>query len=240
MNEIKNIIKNIKENPHWRIIIRPEKFEQERITNLIECWNIMESCKLSLTGWDYPHVDRQNRFEEEEWIESWCDFAGFYEYWKFFQSGQFLHIFTLWENTSEDKKAFDNVKDKMISVPDHFKPTGFIGAIRTLFTITEIYEFATRLAQKGIFNDSLYIIIQANNIKNSILRVRDWDVHLQSFYPFYKKTFSKESKIKTEELISNSSNLAIETTIEFLKKFGWIPTFQLLKDEQKKILRNKF
>ena len=67
-------------------------FNESRISTLPECWRIIESCSVSLRGWNYPHVDREGKVNGNDWISSWCEFNGFGEYWRFYQSAQLLHL----------------------------------------------------------------------------------------------------------------------------------------------------
>jgi len=54
-------------------------FNESRISTLPECWRIIESCSVSLRGWNYPHVDREGKVNGNDWISSWCEFNGFGE-----------------------------------------------------------------------------------------------------------------------------------------------------------------
>ena len=74
----------IRAHAHWRVMVRPTRFQADRIPTLERCWKTMEECAVSLRGWGYPHIDRENRGYASDSIYSWCDSArtGKKEYWK--------------------------------------------------------------------------------------------------------------------------------------------------------------
>jgi len=87
------------EHPHWRVNFRPAEYREDMISSLGKCFEIIEKTKLRLRGWDYPHLSGREaeRGQGTNWVYSWSDFLGSYEYWRFYQSGQFLHLFSIRE-----------------------------------------------------------------------------------------------------------------------------------------------
>ena len=79
------------ERPHWRVVVRPNEFDAERIPSLADCWSTVERSRVALRGWDYPHIDHENQAGGEDWIASWIHWGLYIEYWRLFQSGQFVH-----------------------------------------------------------------------------------------------------------------------------------------------------
>src|ERR1700693_4619104 len=88
------------EVPHWRVNVRPATYKAERIPSLSSCFDIVRKTKVSLRGWDYPHLS--NRTNEQgigrNWVAAWSDFWGHLEYWRFYQSGQFMPLLGVREN----------------------------------------------------------------------------------------------------------------------------------------------
>lgn len=138
----------VRDSPHWRLVLRPETFERERIKTLKECWQLMESCRVVLRGRDFPHVDRVNRSNANDWIASWCELIGQREYWRLYQSGQFVHLFSFLEDVF--REAYERrAQPTLGKMEKNFIPSGFSDDISLLYTLTEIFEFAARLAQKA-------------------------------------------------------------------------------------------
>lgn len=224
----------VKDAPHWRVILRPHTFEAERIPTLNKCWSLVESCRLQLTGWDYPHVDMRNRRYRNDAIESWSDFKGHREYWRFYQSGQFVHLLSFREDAlpEESKKRIA----RCTFMPPDFEPSGCLDIFSILFTLTQVFEFATRLALKDIFGDSLSIIVHMKEVENRVLVAWDWNRAWHGFYPAGEDTLGKEWRLETRTLISKSADLARDASVWFYDRFGWVPPSQLLAEEQRKLL----
>ena len=91
------------EGPHWRVNLRPSEYLPELIPTLSQCFEIIQQTKVHLRGWDYPHLSTRNteRASGSNWIASWTPFMNHNEYWRFYQSGQFLHLFSVREITEE-------------------------------------------------------------------------------------------------------------------------------------------
>lgn len=228
----------IKENPHWSVIIRPDIFEPEHIPTLKGCWSLIESCRVSLRGWDYPHVDSKNRINGTDWIASWCEFRNHREYWRFYQSGQFVHLFSF--NEDEERERAEQRARLEINIPKNFSPSGYLSIINTLYTITEIFEFATRLAQKETFGNSVSIVIELNKVKDRILFVWSPSRMFDLFCLAVEDVLTKKWDIKTQELVTNSAELARKTVVWFFERFQWMdPSPKLLSNEQQKFLERR-
>jgi hypothetical protein len=229
----------IKEAPHWRVVIRPGVHVEERIDTLSECWRLIESSRVSLRGWDYPHVDHQHRQNGKDWIESWDDYRSHREYWRLYQSGQFLHLFSFTEDRYRDK-AEEKAKSDVLALND-FSLSGYLSAISALWTITEIFEFAARLAQKADFGDSASVAIQMVRVKDRALFMSDPGRDFSRPYVAKESILSKEWSLQTEQLLSESPELALNAAEWFFERFGWMALpRQVMADDQRKLLERKF
>ncbi len=229
----------IKDAPHWRVVIRPGEHVQERISNLSQCWNLVESCRVSLRGWDYPHIGPEHRNNGKDWIESWDEYGSHREYWRFYQSGQFLHLFAFKEDQFRDKAEAKAKGD--VPTLKGLTPSGYLGVLSVLWTITEIFEFAARLAQKANFDDSVSVTIQMVGVKNRVLY--ESEARRDFFRPYIAResTLSKEWSLKTEQLLSEPSELALNATEWFFERFQWMsPPRQVLANDQRRLLERKF
>src|ERR671919_1952560 len=78
---------------YWRVVIRPANFQQVRVKNVLDLKRILESSAVHFRGWDFPHVDYESDPEiGEDWVSQGIDWEMYVEYWRFYQSGQFLHL----------------------------------------------------------------------------------------------------------------------------------------------------
>lgn len=230
------IHKRIKGAPHWRVTIRPSLFDAQLIPSLPDCWKIVEPCAVSLRGWDYPHVDRSARANVEEGIASWCDFMDHHEYWRFFQSGQFAHVFSFREDGRKD--AMPTALSKtVVEVPMGEEPSGCLDVVETLFRLTEIYEFASRLSQKMSLQGSISISVELLQVKSRILTVLDFRRAWWGYYPSEEDNLKHTKEVPVAELIGNSPELALDAAIWVFHRFQWNdPNRTVLQNDQQKLL----
>jgi len=227
----------IRAGAHWSVVVRPTRFKADRIPSLERCWNVMEQCAVSLRGWDYPHIDRENRGYASDSIYSWCDFAGKQEYWRLFQSGQMVHVFALKEGRNPEffeKRLWTNLDD----VPSQAQPTGPVDVFEILYKATEVLEFSSRLAQRLALDSPLVLEIDLVGISGRILTMpsnRSFDKYYGSSEP--KLEYRRE--IPLDELIASSADLAIQSSVWFFERFGWTnpPIDELRRDQQKLLMR---
>lgn len=226
----------IKADSHWHVVLHPSSFQTDRVPTLAQAWRIMEECSVHLRGSDYPHIDRENRQDGQDWISSWCDVPGEREYWKFFQSNQFAHVFSFSEDNRPE--AMDIALRRIRDLPLETKPSGIIDVIELLYRITEIFEFSARLALRSKLDSPLSMKIGLIGIGGRILTKRD--AHRLGHYSSSRSVMEFSRTIPLDSLIGDNANLALECTQSFLDHFGWHnpPMANLRSEQQKLLMRN--
>ena len=107
---MKELIEKIKsKGGYWRVIIRPTIYKEDLIFSLDKCKEIIEHSRVNLRGWSYPHIGRSGiKVAGDNSVDSFCDWpiGSMFEYWRFYQTGQFVHYFSMREDLEifEDKK----------------------------------------------------------------------------------------------------------------------------------------
>src|ERR1035441_3490152 len=101
----KPILDKIKSRGYWRINFEPLVYEQ-KLKTLGECKDIIEKSQVELRGWNYPHFPRRTGTDVglesgDKFYEGWIDWFNHIEFWRMYQSGQFLHYFAVREDWSE-------------------------------------------------------------------------------------------------------------------------------------------
>ncbi|HUK55151.1 MAG TPA: hypothetical protein VLY20_00650 [Nitrospiria bacterium] len=231
--------------PHWRVNLRPEKYEPELIPSLKECFEQIEKAKVSLRGWDYPHLSNRQieRDQGLNWVASWSDFWGHKEYWRLYQSGQFIHLFTVreaseqeWRNKLEadTKKHLGRMKDI-----DWSKVPGFISIINFIYTVTEIFEFAARLSQKSIYHGTITITIELKGIRGFVLTM-DAQRFWHGYYATSENKLGRSWVGPSNELVANSAEISLEVVNWFFERFGWLDIRpDLLRSDQENFLKRR-
>lgn len=152
-----------------------------------------------------------------------------------YQSGQFVHYLGFWEDwLGRDPYGYQRKTDKGISLPN-VKET-----MMTLYTVAEIFLFASRLASDKFFDNTLHISIQLKNTKNRKLIVDDFKRYLHGDYTCKYEPIKIEKDIPINDILANSQELSLQTTFEIFQKFNWIieeNSKEGMKKDQEKFLR---
>ena len=206
------------DEPHWRVNFRPDEYDPELIPTLAECFRLVEQTSVRFRGWPYPYLsnrqDERSRLANS--VESWVNNEYATEYWRFYQSGQFLHLF----NFEENKSHYRGQQHAARRLLDGSVVRGFIYFPNFLYTITEIFEFATRLCLKKLHRGSLEITIELKNIE----RFRLWSPNPARHVPYewvcHKSDLGRSWSFPGTELIAKSADHALDATIWFYERFG--------------------
>lgn len=241
-----DLIKKIKGYGYWRVLIRPNKFDPNLIPSIQDARQIIEDNKVVLRGWDYPHSDRELKTASEDSIESVCnwDSGPVYEYWRYYLSGQFIHYFATREDSRIDKEGAEKIKSRILFPEDKIDGAkSFLGILSTLYTFTEVFFFASRLAQNGnLGDDSIHIEIALNKVKNRMLYVEDVgrDLHRPYICSFADDKIVMTFDLNKSDLISNYAEFALNNTIKLFEYFNWEnPSKQILEEDQRKFLERR-
>jgi hypothetical protein len=235
----------VREHPHWRVVFRLASYQAERIPSLGACWKTVEQNRVSLRGWDYPHVSRRDgeRGQGTDWIAAWSSFMSRYEYWRLFQSGQFVHLFSVREATESAWR--EKLKSLTAGHLGHMKGVdweavpGYIHITNFIYSMTEIFEFAARLCQAGIYDGPVSVSVELKGVKGFVLTT-DWDRAWHSYYAATEDAFGKTWEVASDELVAKSPEKSLEAMLWFFERFGWLdPALQVLRQDQENFLKGR-
>lgn len=233
------------EHPHWRVNIRPLPYEPQRIPSLSACFDLIQATKLSLRGWDYPHLSQRpnQRGTGNRWIAAWSDFASHIEYWRLYQSAQFLHLFVVREAVEPQWRA--QLRDAAESHGsyrtdvDWDKVPGYFSLLNFLYTVTEIFEFAARLVQRGVYPGELAVTVELKNVKGFVL-TPDFDRAWSDVRAASEANIGRTWQLESRELVSASSEVSLQASAWFFERLGWLePAVQVLQRDQEKFLAGR-
>jgi hypothetical protein len=224
----------IKSRGYWQIIIRPTKFQKERINDLSNGLKIIDECKLSFRSGGYPLMNiKEQAYFGIDYIESIVDLSVHKELWRFYDSGQFIHFIGFKEDWYDENEFRSN--------QPVCPPKTIFDAIDAIYYMTEIYRFASSLANKQVFDSSIQISIKLNELTNRALISSDFK---RSLYPDYRcriNYFPIEKEISLNELVEKCDEIAIEQVIEIFKRFGLHdPPVKGIKEIQQNFLEGRF
>jgi len=230
------VLGKIKSRGYWQVTIRPERFDKERLKSLGDCTRLLLECKVVLRGWDYPHVSSRDGLRSGlDYVESLTDWGEYKELWRMFQSGQFIHLFGCHEDWwSEMVTIFGPSECSKI------KPGSVLGVLSTLYTITEIYEFASRLAQKNLFDNSIHLSIGLHGMINRKLFVEEFGRHLFHEYVCIINDLPYSRTIAVKDILGQAADLALDHAFWIFERFNWHdPPRDVFKEDQKKLLEHR-
>lgn len=230
------VVSNIRESAHWRVVLHPRQFKEDRIGRLSELWKIVEETQVRFRGWYYPHVSHRG----EERVRG-IDYVGYCrpslrysEYWRFYQSGQFIHLFTF----REDDPGYADTLRRCLQGEVPLTPQqlasihGFVDIISAVYTFTEIFELAGRLAQREILHPDCQITIGMHNIQGHALSFSTFNRALYDLHIAQTNSLEKAWTLDSQELIARVRDLAVEASLWFFERFGMEIIEQVIVDMQ--------
>jgi hypothetical protein len=151
-----------------------------------------------------------------------------------YKSGQFLCYLGLREDWFDEDGMRAEWSKKI-------KPGTSLGIISSvIYEITEIYEFLSRLAQAGLYDEGVQVSLSLYNTKDRVLWVED-----QMRVPFMipRKNSAPElvflQTYTKDEIVINPKGLSNKMILDLTDKFGWNPTAEQIMTDQDKLLSRR-
>src|SRR5207248_1641499 len=112
--------------------------------------------------------------------------------------------------------------------------------IDAIYRITEIYEFASRLAAKNIFGNDMHITVTLHGMKNRTLVVTDSRRKFFADYTCRIDDLPFAKTVTVEKMMAESADLALENIQWFFERFNWsqVPV-DSIKNDQRKLLERR-
>ena len=223
MSSYSERIAQIRSHGYWRVNFRPHAFDESRISTLSECRSIVQGCTVSLRGWDYPHWSRDETINGQDWVESGSEWHTHAEYWRFYQSTQFIHNFAVGEDYE-------------------FPGKNVLSVISTLYSFTEIFEFLSRLGARELYTEGVDVTVELNNTEGRKLVLLDPNrVPLMAEYRCGIESVVVEYSLSYEEVINRGGRSALDATRFVFERFHWDnPPMDSLVEDQTKLLEKRF
>jgi hypothetical protein len=222
-------MEKIKSTGYWRVNIRPIKFEKSRIKSTSRCLELVESCEVHLRGWNYPAVSEKETGSREDWVQSGDNSGVIVELWRFYQSGQFIHYFSCLEDRD---RTTGEVKQNALKG---------LNILYMLYRVTEIFEFAVRLAQqKEVLQSGAQISIRLMGMRDRQLFF--WPSYNKSEIRYYcdQDEIHIKEELSVEEIIATGRDKALDAATDILKMFHWEnPPRSILAEDQRKFLERR-
>ena len=225
------LLEKIRSRGHWRVVIRPGTFVEKRVSNISALYHILQKTSVQLRGWDFPHLDtRLQTHIDDDWIGQEPVWEEYLESWRFYQSGQFVDFMGMEEDWGDQST---------LSPPEKgWKPGSYLSVESGVFSFTEIFEFAARLAMTDAGDEQMHLEIDLRGLKGRGLK---FEVRRAgSSYRRILKADTEEIPYKVDlpriQLVTEPSELALKPAVELFQRFGWDPGLDVLRDIQGELL----
>lgn len=223
----------IRELGHWRFNIRPLQPPAEKLT-LERCAEVVERSRVSLRGWDYPHISRNDgrghggNANVGEYVENWCNWFVHLEFWRMYRSSQFIHYTALTEDVSDDGPR---------------RPAGpALSILGAIYTVTEMIEFMSRLRQSGLYEEGVFLSITLGNTSERQL----WISELNRM-PFFDEKKTAAASIVIERSLSAEKlqesppiDQSLGLLMELFDHFGWNPDPSVIRSDQERFYKKQW
>ena len=222
-----DLLDRIKSGSHWTLRILPASGEVAQL-GLTESLELVGKHKLSIRGWDFPHISHRNdehggTVRDGKFIENWTDWASRQEFWRFYKSGQFIYM----ERLEEESHPLNST-------------TNYVDMISAIYTFTEYFVFAERLSGTRAYNGHCKVSVTFN-CKSPVQLYAG-----RNRVPFFDpKIFSGDEIFIERDVLDygdpyGGKKLAQEAILEFFDYFGWNPDQSMVVSEQEKYFSRNF
>lgn len=242
ISEITDIPVPVKDYPYWTLLYRPESYSPDLIPSLTECGRLVEKARVQLRGWDFPHLSHRetDRCHGSNWIGSSVSFRGNIEYWRLYQSGQFIHFAAVREAAEHEWRAkLQRETMSHLSYRDDIDwdaVPGYISLVNLVYTVTEYFEFAARICQAGVYRGGLDVSLELTGAKGFVLTT-DWNRAWSEYRVATDDRLRKAWRLSSNELIVGSAEHSLKAIAWLCECFGWMsPNVEALRKDQEKLL----
>jgi hypothetical protein len=231
------LLDKIKSRGYWHVLIRPTRFSEERIRALHDCQQLVEQYRVRHYGRYFPYLDFQALRRELDHIEHGVTLGFINEVWRFYQSGQFVFFSGLEEDWLKESPRLP-----ARSSPSR-EPGSVLDILGILYRLSEVYEFATRLAQQGIFGDSLLLKVSMVGMSDRLLG--SWDARqfiawgLERDYKCHTSELPREKSFPVRDFIARSQEYSFEHFSWVMDRFGFVPSEAIFKCEQERFFAGR-
>jgi hypothetical protein len=204
-----DILTKIWSKPGWHIWIRATEFRKAHFRNLDQCREFMISSQVRVGGWlRYPMFVGDELDSGDEWIAGEIEASdgsiSRLERWTLFRSGQFIH-----------HRAFNEIPQL----------GGRVHVLEILDTATAAFEFAARMAQRGILSPEARITFALSGLDGIGLTwpqdmLGDCDAVGRECW-CRDEDFSLVRLTAPAELEARRRALALDVALEVYSNFGW-------------------
>lgn len=228
------VLQRIRSRGHWRVRLTPSSFDSERIGSLAELEEAVQDAHVQLRGWPYPFFERAVVSRVDDYIQGAVAWNEHNELWRLYQSGQFIHYFSMREDWWDDGVP--------LSSGHRVEPGTHLSLLSTLFSFTEIFLFSARLTERLALGPEVKVMYSLIGLRNRQLQIFEpGRVSLNQTRRSSEELdeLSREVTLAPEELIASAEEFAVDQALLVFERFNWEPARESVLDDQRKFLERR-
>lgn len=222
---------------YWRVNFQPAQINE--IPALKECLDIVLKAKVSLRGWDFPHIPRANLDGDHSiatgntFYEGYTNSGAYKEFWRFYQSTQFIFLKALSEDWLQEDPFYAGHHTNI-------QPNTSLGILHSAYFFTEIFEFLKRLAEQELYKDGVLVQISLHNTAQRRLWV-DGAGRNGLMYPRITASdvLTFQEQLDHSEVLENSLKISHRLILQCFDKFGFSPDPNAIQIDQLKFVNGQ-
>ena len=216
------LLDKIRSRGYWRVLVRPSQFAEQRVDDISALKPILQKSSVRLRTWDFPHVNgRGKAYKDVDAIVQEFEWEEYHEFWRFYQSGQFIYYGGFVSDWRESASGHRDVEREKT-----------LRAVDIVVRFTEVFEFAARLALSQVADTQTHIEIKASGLRNRILRFNPEKYDPWPTLKAHVGEFLFEDDVPNATLMAESRELALIAARELFKRFDWDASLEILRDMQ--------
>lgn len=237
-------LSKIKTRGYWRVEFYPTEFVENAVGTLLRCKEVVNDASVHFRGWDIPHIathtdDKQSMYaKDSNRYESWIDWHIFKEVWRFYKSGKFTFLDSLYEHWYDE---FDSLGPNPL--PD-LEPGTVVDVINVIYNLTEFMYFFHNVAPKLPDIKGWTIKISLNNVEGNRLATLDRGrMPMSMAYVSHTESMSAiDLEVSNADLKNTKTclKLAKEGAQAIFQNFEWQAADALIDGEQEKLISRRF
>lgn len=219
------LVDRIRAQGHWRVVMRPAVFDEERIPTLSACEQLVDKCQVRQRGWYFPHTDSSRLQRRLNYIELETDFPLHPEAWRLYQSGQFV----FWRALGEDNIPGGSVQ-----------PGQWLGVLATLYELSEVYEFSARLGQEGVLSDRFVLDITLSGLQGRSMEFESHGRSMGTECTCIESELPRAKTYRTVEYVPRARELALQHFLWITERFQCPGTERVFRRDQEKFFEGRY
>jgi hypothetical protein len=236
-------IKKIKSKGYWEVRVTPLKFDANLIPDRKILNDMVSKAQIRLRGWYYPHIGRWNETGQQvpsvgsNYIEGGSNWDTQIEFWRFYQSGQFIQIHAMYEDYMEGSDWFKGRTDIKEIKPGEALNTGAV-----TYGVSEILAFIEALTRQGVYDNGAKIEISLKGTEGRVLKIFDWNkVPLFWEYKCGTPSVDWSKEVTKDEILNDYKKIAIDAVVWIFQSFNWMDSPRgVFEEDQKKLFERRW